>query len=49
MRLKTTGYTCVENSGCKYSVNPLSAGYEQSTLAKFLRSGYSQISLTGMS
>ena len=36
-------------SSGKHSVNPLSAGYEQSTLAKFLRSGYSQISLTGMS
>ena len=33
----------------KYSVNPLSAGYAQSTLAKFLRNGYSQMSLMGMS
>ena len=35
--------------GCKHSVNPLPAGYAQSTLAKFLRNGYSQISLMGMS
>ena len=43
---KSTTYECIKRSISKYSVDP--SCYWHRSVAKFLRSGYSQMSLAGM-